>query len=94
MNRCEFMRFSELKQREVINCKDCKRLGYVSDVIFDSCNGKLEALVIPGPGKWFGCFCPSTEYIIPFCHVMRIGPDIVLVDIDLMDSFRNRREDM
>ena len=30
------MRISELKQKEVINAEDCKRLGYVGDVDFES----------------------------------------------------------
>ena len=29
------MRISDLKQKEVINICDCKRLGYVGDVDFD-----------------------------------------------------------
>lgn len=85
------MRFSDLKQREVINCKDCKRLGFISDIVFDSCTGKLEALIVPGPGRWFGCFCPTTEYVIRFCHIVRIGPDIVLVDIDLVEATESRK---
>ena len=34
------MRICELKQREVINVKDCKRLGFVGDVDFDISTGK------------------------------------------------------
>lgn len=75
-----------MKQREVINCKDCKRLGFVSDLIFDSCSGRVESLIVPGPGRLFGCFCSGKEYIIPFCHIVRIGPDIILVDIDLIGA--------
>lgn len=86
------MRFTDLKQREVINCKDCKRLGFVSDIVFDSCNGKVEALVVPGPGKLFGCFCSCTEYVIRFCCIVRIGPDIILVDIDPEDALVKKKE--
>lgn len=86
------MRFSDLKQREVINCKDCKRLGFVSDIVFDSCNGKVEALVVPGPGKLFGCFCPCTEYVIRFCCIVRIGPDIILIDIDPEDALVKKKD--
>ncbi len=28
------MRFCELKEKEVINCKDCQRLGFVADIEF------------------------------------------------------------
>ena len=32
------MRICDLRQKEVINIKDCKRLGYVCDIEFD-CSG-------------------------------------------------------
>lgn len=79
------MRFLELKEKEVINCKDCRRLGCVADVEFDPCTGKLLAIIVPGPGKFFSCFGACTEYYIHFCNIVRIGPDIVLVDIDACD---------
>ena len=47
------MRISELKQKEIINVKDCKRLGFAGDVDFDMKTGCLLALIVPGPG----CFC-------------------------------------
>ena len=39
------MRICELKQREVINVKDCKRLGFVGDVDFDISTGKMLAII-------------------------------------------------
>ena len=72
----------ELKEKEVINCKDCSRLGYVADVEFDCETGKILAIIVPGPGKLFSCFGSGTEYYIRYCNIVRIGPDIVLVDID------------
>ena len=44
------MRISELKQKEIINVKDCKRLGFTGDVDFDMKTGCLLALIVPGPG--------------------------------------------
>ena len=41
------MRISELKQKEVINAKDCKRLGFVGDVDFDMKNGCMVAIIVP-----------------------------------------------
>ena len=41
------MRFLELKEKEVINCKDCSRLGYVADVEFDCETGKILAIIVP-----------------------------------------------
>ena len=46
------MRLCEAREKEVINLCDCKRLGYVEDVLFDCCTGKVEAFVIPAGGKF------------------------------------------
>jgi YlmC/YmxH family sporulation protein len=76
------MRFLELREKEVINCRDCSRLGFVADIELDCESGKLVAIIVPGPGKLFSCFCTCTEYYIRACNIVRIGPDIVLVDVD------------
>ena len=44
------MRIYDLKQKEVINVKDCRRLGYVGDVDFDMKTGCMLALIVPGTG--------------------------------------------
>lgn len=79
------MHFAQLKEKEVINCNDCSRLGYVADVEFDPVTGQILALIVPGPGKLLSCFGSGSEYYIKFCNIVKIGPDIVLVDIDACD---------
>ena len=73
------MRICELKQREAINVKDCKRLGFVGDVDFDISTGKMLAIIVPGPGCVWGFLGREKEYIIPFCDICQIGDDIILV---------------
>ena len=77
------MTFYDLKQKEVINCKDCMKLGCVSDIDFDPVNGCLCGLIVPAPFHFFSCFNPSEKYYIRFCDIVRIGPDIILVDVCL-----------
>ncbi|MDD6327042.1 MAG: YlmC/YmxH family sporulation protein [Eubacteriales bacterium] len=79
------MRFLELKEKEVINCKDCKRLGYVADIEFDCNTGKVLAIIVPEVGKLFSCFGAGAEYYIRYCDIVKIGPDIVLVDLEPCD---------
>ena len=45
------MRICDLRQKEVINIKDCKRLGYVCDIEFDRKTGCITHLIVPGTGK-------------------------------------------
>lgn len=75
------MRICELKQKEVINCKDCRRLGYVGDVDFDVCTGRMVAIIVPGPGCIWGFLGREKEYVIPYCDIRQFGDDIILVDL-------------
>lgn len=76
------MRFSCMCDREVININDCKCLGNVRDLEIDTECGRVEALIVPGPGKCFGLWGRDCEFFIPWCKVIRIGPDIILVDFN------------
>ena len=76
------MRICELKQKEVINICDCRRLGYIVDVVFDPRKGCIEAFVIPCGGSICGLFGREQEYRIPFRCVKQIGEDIVLVEVN------------
>lgn len=76
------MRFWELTEKEVINCKDGKRLGYVADIEIEIPSGKVCRLFVPGQGKFCGCFGKGTECIIQWNQIVRIGEEIILVDVD------------
>ncbi len=75
------MRFSDLCDKEVININDCKCLGRVSDIEFECDCGKICSILVPGPGKYLGCFGKDYEFCIPWVNIMKIGPDIILVDL-------------
>ena len=75
------MRICDLQEKEVINVCDCRRLGFVADLEFDICSGRILALIVPGPAQFCGFFGRDWDYVIPFCQVKQIGEDIILVDI-------------
>lgn len=75
------MRVCELREKEVINVCNCKRLGNPVDLVFDACSGCIEAIVIPGPGKICGFLGADSEYVIPFSCIKKIGEDIIFVEI-------------
>lgn len=76
------MRMRELREKEVINSCTCKRLGYVEDLIFNLCEGCLEAIVVPEKCRFHGLFGCESEYVIPFECVKKIGEDIIMVEIN------------
>jgi len=76
------VRMYDLRQKEVINTNDGARYGFVSDLEFDTNEGKILALIVPGPGRVLGVFGRDQEYRIPWDSITKIGDDIVLVECD------------
>lgn len=74
------MLFSELKCKDVINIRDCKKLGRVSDLEFDECSGCIRKIIIPG-GKMLSFLNCEPDIVIPYKDIRQIGPDIILVDL-------------
>ena len=74
------MRFTQLQCKEVICIRDGRRLGFISDVQVDVPEGKVCAVIVPGPCRLFGVAGRHDDYVIPWDCIRRIGPDIVLVD--------------
>ena len=75
------LKFTDLQCREVICVRDGRRLGFVTDVQIEMPEGKIRAVIVPGPCRVLGVLGRHDDYVIPWCCVKRIGPDIVLVDI-------------
>ena len=75
------MRFTELQCKEVICIGSGQRLGFVTDVVVEVPSGQVCAIVVPGPCRFLGLFGRSEDYVIPWSCIRRIGPDILLVDV-------------
>lgn len=76
------MRFCELREIEVINLCNCKRLGCVTDIVVDLCKGEIEAIIVQCPGRFSGIFGCDSEYVIPFECIKKVGQDIIMVEIN------------
>lgn len=75
------MHFCELKEKDVINRCNCRRLGRVNDLMFDEKNGCIRSIIVPGPFRLLGLLGPDQEYVIPWKCICQVGPDIILVEI-------------
>lgn len=71
---------SELREREVVNILDGKRLGLASDLEIEAETGRIKAIVVPGPGKFLWLFGKSEDFVIPWERIKKIGVDVILVD--------------
>ena len=79
------VKFTQLQCKEVICVCDGARLGYVSDVEVEVPEGRVLAILVPGPSRFLGVIGRHDDFVIPWRCIRRIGPDIVLVDICLDD---------
>lgn len=77
-----------LINKEVINIRDGSRLGCVEDVIVDCSCGSVYQLVVMAMKGVFSIFCKRDKRFISWCSVVKIGDDIILVD---MDGFELRK---
>ena len=75
------MRFTQLQCKEVICISDGRRLGFIEDVEVEVPEGKITAIVVPGPCRYLGLWGQREDFCIPWTCIRRIGPDIVLVDV-------------
>lgn len=78
MDRCTVNR---LKDKEVINVCDGKRLGYVNDAEINLCSGCVTAITVLFDCRVFG-FGKCEELVIPWDKIGCFGRDAVLVNID------------
>ncbi|MBS7262569.1 MAG: YlmC/YmxH family sporulation protein [Eubacteriales bacterium] len=74
------VRASALKRKEVINVCDGRRLGVISDLELILPEGRIQAVVVPGPGSLGGLFRPCQPIVVPWCNIRKIGDDVIIVD--------------
>lgn len=76
------MSFSELKQKDVINVCDGRRLGRPIDLILNE-RACVEAIVVPDSCGPFWFLRPVRDgLVIPWNRIRRIGDDVILVELD------------
>ena len=84
------IKISDLRNRDVVNLLDGKRLGNIIDIDLDLENGKVVALVLPGRTRGF-LFSRREDIVVPWNKIVRIGRDVILVEVPMvkeMDDYR------
>ncbi|MBR5319058.1 MAG: YlmC/YmxH family sporulation protein [Peptococcaceae bacterium] len=90
-------KISDLQERQIVNIADGKCLGNIKDIELNILEGTIQALVLPGIGGFWGMLQNQGELLIPWQKVVRIGVDVVLIDMpELAEdnqrcNLRNRR---
>lgn len=73
--------YSYLRTKEVVNVVDGRKLGKVTDIVFCYPENRVIGIVAPG-GKGF--FLRRNEQFIEMKNIVRIGDDVVLVNIGIL----------
>lgn len=72
-------RAMKLRQMEVINITDARRLGYIYDVEIKESDGSISAIIVRR--SFWGRLLGRGEYIIPWEQIAVYGRDLVLVQL-------------
>ena len=75
-------KLSDLRNKEVINIKTGTRLGLIEDMVIDTKNGVVKALVITEPGKLLGFLRKNDDLIINWSDIKTIGDDFIVIELD------------
>ena len=72
--------FLELRDKDVVNITDGKKLGRIQDMMFTKC-GQVTGFIVPGEKKFLKCIARDECIFIPYGNICKIGEDIVLVEL-------------
>jgi YlmC/YmxH family sporulation protein len=75
-------RFSELRNKEVVNIFDGRCLGCIDDLCIDTKTGQITAIIVPQCGRIAMVFKRGDEILIPWFKIIKIGNDVILVECD------------
>lgn len=85
------VKISDLRMREVINILDGKKLGNIIDIELDLDDGRVVAIVLPGRVRGFSFFTKREEIIVPWEKIIRIGRDVILVEVPTVNEIEHYR---
>ena len=72
-----------MQEKDVINIVDGRKLGHVGDLELDLRHGRIESIIVPENGRFFGLFGGGgVDVVIPWRSIVKVGEDVVLVRLD------------
>ena len=82
-------KFSDFKKKEVINICDGMKVGFVCDIEIDTRSGRICSIIIPSGNRLINFLCVNSVFVIPWEKIVRIGDDIILIDVCLSNYERD-----
>lgn len=84
-------RIADLRNKQVVCIKNGCVLGYIYDVEFNTADGSLTAIIVPGRPRFLGLFGREDDIVIPWAEIEVIGQETVLVTTEA-ESYPRRRK--
>jgi YlmC/YmxH family sporulation protein len=76
------MKLSKLTSKDVINDADGNKLGKIQDAEVDPLTGKITSIRINSGLKLTSFLNSKSGYNVPWSKIVKIGGDVIIVDID------------
>lgn len=86
------IKISDLRTREVVNVPDGKKMGLIKDIDLDVERGRITSLVLPGPNRFMSLFSRKEDIVIPWERIVKIGKDVILVEISAYSEIHHLSE--
>ena len=86
----DLVKISDLRQRDVINIIDGRRLGPIKDIDLDVEKGMVRSIILPSTTNLFGIFSRSEDVVVGWDNIKKIGVDVILIELQ---NFANPRHD-
>lgn len=76
------MNFSLVQQKEIIDIKTGKSLGYIMDAFVNNDTGEIEYFVVEQPRKFYSVFNKESNVRkVYFRQIMAFGEDVILIEL-------------
>ena len=73
--------FIELRCKEVVNVIDGRRLGHITDMVFELGSARVLGFILPGEKTGWNIFKSSEQLFVPYGCIVRIGEDTILIEL-------------
>ena len=75
------MKISDLQDKTIVNIKDGKNLGHITDLEINEIGEVLTFYAMP-KRTIFRIFSSNKESLFTIKHIKKIGEDVILVELD------------
>lgn len=76
------MTFCELREKDVVNIADGKKLGRIIDMALNRC-GKIIGVIVPSEKRFLRQITSGDSIFIPWQNICKIGDDVILVELSV-----------